>query len=144
MEPIHQAPGSNGRTLSELFRDLSSELGTLVRQESELARAEIRDKAAKLGASLAELGAGTFVAFAGFLVLLQAATYGLSRPLQSHALAALIVGGVTLIVGVVLLLRGRSHLKADELAPTRTIRSLRKDATLASSVAQRDPVGRSA
>jgi len=144
MEPIHVVETGNGRPLGELFRQLSSELGTLMRQESELARAEIRDKASKLGASLAELGAGTFVAFAGLLVLLQSAVYALSGPLESPALAALLVGGVTLLVGVLLLARGRGHLKADELTPTRTLRSLRKDAALAGALGHDDPIGRSA
>jgi hypothetical protein len=139
MEPIRSFEAhNNGRSLGELFRQLSSELGTLMRQESELARAEIRDKATKLGASLAELGAGAVVLFAGFLVLLQSAVYALAGPLDSLALAALLVGGVTLAIGIVLLLRGRSQLKADELAPTRTLRSLRRDAALANEL-RHDP-----
>jgi hypothetical protein len=144
MEPIRPVEPGNGRSLGELFRQLSSELGTLLRQESELARAELRDKVAKLGASLAALGAGAVVLFAGFLVLLQAAVYALSGPLDSPALAALLVGGVNLVAGILLLARGRSHLKADELAPTRTLRSLRRDAALASDLARDPTVGRSA
>jgi len=144
MEPIRSTEPGNGRSLGELFRQLSSELGILMRQESELARAEIRDKASKLGASLAELGAGAFVLFAGFLVLLQAGVYALSGPLDSPALAALLVGGVTLLAGVLLLARGRSQLKADELTPSRTLRSLRKDAALATNLGNDHPVGRSA
>lgn len=144
MEPIRPVEPGNGRSLSELFRQLSSELGTLMRQESELARTEIRDKTAKIGASLAELGAGAFVLFAGFLVLLQAAVYALSGPLDSPALAALLVGGATLAVGALLLARGRSHLNADELTPTRTLRSLRKDASLVTEMAHDRPIGRSA
>jgi hypothetical protein len=142
MEPIRSVePGNgrfepgNGRSLGELFRQLSNELGNLMRQESELARTEIRDKASKLGASLTQLGAGTFVLFAGFLVLLQAAVYALSGPLDSPALAALIVGAITLLAGVALLAIGRSRLRAEELAPTRTLRSLRRDAALASDLA---------
>lgn len=144
MEPFRHEEQGNDRSLGTLFRQLSSELGTLLRQESELARTEIRNKASKLGASVAELGAGAFVAFAGFLILLLSAVYALSGPFDSPALAALTVGGITLVVGALLLARGRSHLNADELAPTRTIESLRKDAALAKDAGNHHPAGRSA
>lgn len=143
MEPLDRDMPGNGRTLGELFRELSRELATLLHQETELARAELRGKAAKLGSALGELGAGALVGFAGFLVLLQAAVYALSDPLDSPALAALLVGGVTLIAGALLLVRGRGQLRAEELAPTRTLESLRRDAALAGDLA-RDPTGRSA
>jgi hypothetical protein len=143
MEPLDRDLPGNGRSLAELFRELSRELGTLLHQETELARAEIRNKASKLGAALGELGAGAFVGFAGFLVLLQAAVYALADALDSPALAALIVGGLTLVVGAILLLRGRSQLRTEELTPTRTIDSLRRDAALAGDLA-RNPTGRSA
>lgn len=143
MQPVRPNEAGNGRSLGELFRQLSSELGTLMRQESELARAEIREKASKLGASMAELGAGVFVAFAGFLILLLSAVHALAGPLESTALAALIVGGVTLLAGALLLARGRNQLKAGELAPSRTLESLRKDAHLASEL-RHEAAGRSA
>jgi hypothetical protein len=134
-EPRYDA--TNGeRSLGELFRQLSRDLGTLLRQESELARVEIRNKAAKLGASAAELGAGGLIAFAGLQFLLLAAVFALADALDSPPLGALIVGVATLLVGALLLARGRSHMKAEELAPTRTIDSLRKDAELARNAGQ--------
>lgn len=124
------------RSIGTLFQELSRELGTLLRQESELAKAEIREKAGQLGSGVGELGAGAFVAFAGFLILLQAAVYALGPIVDSMALAALLVGGAALAIGVLLLVRGRGRLKAEKLVPTRTIESLRQDAELASSAVQ--------
>jgi len=121
------------RSIGTLFRELSRELGTLLRQESELARVEIRQKAGQFGSGVSELGAGALVAFAGFLILLHAGVYALGPLFDSHALAALLVGGVAVAVGVLLLMRGRGRLKAEELVPARTIDSLRQDAELASS-----------
>ena len=51
--------------------------------------------------------------------------------LASTALAALVVGGVTLLAGVGLVLLGRSRLKAEALVPRKTVESLRQDAELA-------------
>jgi len=46
-------------------------------------------------------------------------------------LAPLIVGVIVMIVGYVLLSRGRKQLDAESLAPERTIESLQRDARLA-------------
>lgn len=115
------------RSIATLFRQLSRDLGTLLRQESELARAELREKGAQLGSGVSQLGTGAAVLFAGFLILLMAAVYGLAGLVDSLALSALIVGAVTTAIGLVLLVRGRSQLKTENLTPTRTVESLRQD-----------------
>lgn len=133
VDPRYERNGNGGgeRSLGSLFRDLSQEIGTLLRQEVELARAELRTKAGVLGRSAAELGAGTVVALGGFLILLHAAVYALAPVFDSLAVAALIVGALALIVGGILLARARSQMKAEELVPRQTVESLRKDAELA-------------
>jgi hypothetical protein len=128
-----EGTGANERSLGELFRDLSSELGKLLRQEAELAKAELRDKAGVLGRSAAEMGAGVVVSLAGVLILLHAAVYALEPVFDSPPLAALTVGGAALIVGLLLLGRARSQLKPETLAPRQTADSLRKDAELLTS-----------
>jgi hypothetical protein len=115
------------RSIAALFRQLSRELGTLLRQESELARTEIRERVGQFGSGVTALGAGALVAFAGGLVLLEAAVYALAGPLGSQALAALVVGGAAVLAGVAMLMRGRSRLKTEELVPRRTVESLRQD-----------------
>ena len=81
-----------------------------------------------------ELAAGALVLYAGFLVLLFAAAAGLAMFLPpEHAgwLAPLIIGLIVMIAGAVLLAKGRSNLKAGNLAPERTMQELRRDAELA-------------
>lgn len=127
-EPHPERPNEAGdRSIVTLFRQLSRELGTLLRQEADLARAEVREKAAHFGTGVSQLGAGAGVVFAGFLILLMAAVYGLAGLVDSLALAALIVGAITTAIGLVLLVRGRSQLKSETLTPTRTVESLRQD-----------------
>ena len=55
------------RSIAELFRQLSRDIGTLLRQESELARTEIRQKAGQVATAGAAFGGGGLVGFAGFL-----------------------------------------------------------------------------
>jgi hypothetical protein len=81
-----------------------------------------------------ELAAGALVLYAGFLVLLAAATMGLAQVLPEEMapwLAPLIIGVVVAAAGVVLLMIGRNKIKARSLAPERTLHSLRRDADLA-------------
>jgi hypothetical protein len=124
------AVSKDDRSFGQLLTDLSNDTTTLVRSEIELAKAEVSDKVTQVGLAIAALAAGGLVLFAGFLVLLDAAVYGLSKVLEPYgwpALAALIVAVATMVVGVIILMIGKSSLKAENLAPRRTAESLRRD-----------------
>jgi uncharacterized membrane protein YqjE len=120
--------GSEGdrRSIAALFGDLLSESTTLIRQEIDLAKAEASQKVGQVGRGAAMLGAGGAVAFAGFLYLLLSASVALENWVEPW-LAPLIVGAVTLIVGLILLGVGRSRMSADSLQPRRTLRTLEED-----------------
>jgi hypothetical protein len=123
-----------GRSLIGLFSDLWRETSTLVREEAELAKAEITEKVSQVETGIASLAVGGAVLFAGLLVLLQAAIGALDVVLSTETapwLSPLIVGAVVVIIGFVLLARGRNKLKKDAMRPSRTARSLRRDTELA-------------
>ena len=129
----HMNPNQN-RTLMSLFTDLFRETSTLVQKEAELAKAEISEKVSEVGKGAAEIAVGGAIVFAGFIVLLFAAVGALQLMIASeHAiwLAPLIVGAVVMIVGYIVLSRGRKQLQAENLAPERTMESLQRNATLA-------------
>lgn len=116
------------RSLGELFGDLARETGTLVRQEVELAKTEMGEKAARVGREVGILAAGGLVAYAGFLVLLFALVAGLVRAADMDWwLAALIVGIVVAGVGYLLVQRGLSAVRRTSLAPTQTVETLKDD-----------------
>jgi hypothetical protein len=118
------------RSLGTLFSDLTRESTTLVQQEVALARAEMSEKVSQVGNGLASLIIGGFVLFAGILKLLDAAIYGIGElfpPDLGPWLAALIVGAIVAIIGIVMLQKGRSNIKPQHLAPQRTAESLRRD-----------------
>ncbi len=120
------------RPLGSLLGDLMSDLAELVSKEIQLAKAELAEKASQAASGAVSLAIGGLVAFAGLLVLLDAAVYGVAALLGDAPLwaSALIVGVVVLGVGMALLLRGRSNLKAESLTPRRTVESLRQDAEM--------------
>jgi xanthine/uracil permease len=117
-----------------LFSNLWREMSTLVHDEVALAKAEMSEKASQVGSGVAAMAAGGAVLFAGFIVLLFAAVAALALVLpeeQAAWLSPLIVGAVVMIVGFIVLAGGRRELKARNLAPERTIESVRRDARLA-------------
>ena len=122
------------RSLLSLFSDLWRETTTLVHEEAELAKAELSEKVSQVTTGAGEIAAGGAILFAGFIVLLFAAVGALQLMLDTeHAiwLAPLIVGLVVMIIGYIALARGKKQMKAESLAPQRTLESLKRDARLA-------------
>jgi hypothetical protein len=117
--------------VSELFGQLAQSTQQLVRQEATLAKAELRQAATDTGMAVAKIAAGTLVLYAGMLVLLFAAVAGLHEADLSWWASALIVGGVTLLVGLILLLRARTQLGSVSFVPRQTVATLKEDAAWA-------------
>jgi len=118
------------RPLGELFSDLVQDTGTLVRQEVQLAKAELTQSAAQAGKAVGFIAAGGLVAYAGLLAIIAAVIIWLWRNGMADWTAALVVGVVVVLIGVMLLMRGRAMLQAENLAPQRTVESLKADTTM--------------
>ena len=115
------------RSLGDLFSDLSRETTTLVRQEVQLAKAELTQSATEAARGIGMLVAGGAVAYAGLLFLLLAIVFGLIEAGWDAWLSALVVGVVVVAIGVILVLRARESLKPANLAPRRTVETLKED-----------------
>ena len=115
------------RPLTELFTDLIQETGTLVRQEVQLAKAEVTQSAAQAGRAVGMIVVAGLLAYAGLLAVLAAIILWLWHSGLADWTAALVVGVVVILIGVVMLLRARAQLQASNLAPQRTVESLRAD-----------------
>lgn len=116
------------RSIGELFGQLTQDMTLLVRQEVQLARTEMAEKLSRLTTNLISVGAGGFVAYLGGLALMAALILAV-RDLANISLAwsALIVGGITAIIGYVMLQRGLKELKRVELAPRRSVENIKDD-----------------
>jgi hypothetical protein len=119
------------RPISSLFTDLIGELALLVRKEGQLARTEIAEKLAGVLAGLAMVLTGAVLLIPALVILLQAAIAGLVENGASPAVAALIVGGAALILGLVLALFGWSRIKPASLVPNKTLGQLERDTAVA-------------
>lgn len=118
------------RSVRSLFSELGNEISTLFRQEVALMKAETGEKINQAKSGAISMAAGAGIAFMAGIILLMAAVYGLSE-LMHPGWAALIVGGVTLIAGLIMLNSGRRNLKTGNMMPHRTAESLKRDANVA-------------
>jgi hypothetical protein len=124
------------RSLGELLGELGRESGALVRQEIALARAELSEKVQVVGKDLGYLAMGGLVAYAGFLALLAAIIIGLASIGLSWWLSALIVGVVVAGIGYMLVQKGLTALRNEDLGPRHTVASLQEDAQWAKEQVQ--------
>jgi putative Mn2+ efflux pump MntP len=122
------------RSLGQLLKELTSETTTLLKQEVDLAKTEMSEKASRVGTNLGSLAVGGGVAFLGALALLAAAIYGLTSILDQFMslgvavwLAPLIIGLILAAVGYSLVKKALETLKRESLAPQKTTESLQEN-----------------
>lgn len=118
---------TDDRSLGDLFADLSRETTTLVRQEINLAKTEMTQKATRAGKDAGFLVAGGAVVYAGVLAILAAIILALGQAGVPWWLSALIVGVVVAGIGYVLIRRGLDNLKHEDMAPRQTIDTIKGD-----------------
>lgn len=121
-----------------LLRRLIGDVSLLLSQEVALLKAETKQSIGELKAATVGIAMGGAVAFLGLIFLLLAAVYGLSNVVDPW-LAALIVGGVVTLIGVIMLATGRRKLEPASLAPTRTAASITKDTEMIKGVPHHEP-----
>lgn len=110
----------------QLVRHLIDDLALLFRKELALAGSEVSQSLDDTKKGVSGLISGVVVLNSGYLFLLAAITLGLGQIMELW-LAALIVGGVVTIVGLILVTAGKKKLEPSSLKPTRTVDSIQKD-----------------
>jgi uncharacterized membrane protein YqjE len=132
-----QANGTlSDESTGDLVRRLSEDVSTLVRQEVELAKAELSEKGRKAGRGAGMFGgAGLFGVFA-FAALTTALIAGLSEEMDTWV-AALIVAVAYAGVGAVLALTGKQQVEeAGPPQPEQTVETIKEDVQWAKSQAK--------
>ena len=117
------------RSLPQLVGDLTHDLSTLVRKESELIRVELKENLQQMARGGAKLAVGAVLLLAAAMVLLQTLVLALSK-VMDPVWASLLVGVVVAVVGFVLLRGGAKSAQPSNLRPDRAANQLKKDAQL--------------
>lgn len=125
----------NDHSLISLFRELRDETTTLVRQEVALAKAEMSEKASKMGRNAAFIAVGGLVLYAGLifaliglkdLLMVGLVNAGISFGTAAW-LSSILLGLIVGITGWALVVKGKKAMSAEGLAPEKTIETLRED-----------------
>jgi hypothetical protein len=127
-QDARQSTGPQERSLGELFSDLTRDMSTLIRQETQLATTEMTQKATRVGKSSGVLVGGALIAYAGFFALLWAIVYGLNALGLPIWASFLIVAVVALAIGAITAWRGYDTLKKTDLVPRQTVETIKEDA----------------
>jgi hypothetical protein len=114
-------------SIGELIGNISDDLSQLFRQEVDLAKAELKQEAAKAGKAAGLLGGAGFAGYLAVVLLSFAAVFGLANVMDA-GWAALIIAVVWGIIGAVLYFNGRTKLKTVDPTPRRTVDTLKEDA----------------
>lgn len=122
-------------SLTDLLKELRDEGTALFRQEVQLAKQELSEKAGRVGRNVGYLVAGSMVAYAGVVVILLALSallyMGLVAADLSHMtagwLAPLIVGAVVALIGFGMVKKAQHTLSEETAVPERTRDSLLED-----------------
>lgn len=118
--------GSDDRSIGQIVADIAKDLGTLVRQEIELAKTEITVEAKKAGKGVGMLG-GAGVAGNLFLVFVSLALMWLLDRVMPLDLAALLVALIWAAVAAFLAMSGRKHLQSVDPKLEATTQTIKED-----------------
>jgi MFS family permease len=114
------------RPIGELVQQVAQQTSTLVRQELELARAELTRTGKQAGATAGMFGAAGLVALFACGALVAAAILGLATAVAGW-LAALIVAAALGVVAGILALSGRGSARRIHPVPEETVSTLQED-----------------
>jgi hypothetical protein len=128
MTPENNHNGLREQPMGELFKQLSDDLSTLVRQELKLAQAEMTEKGKKAGIGIGMFGAAGIVGLLALGALTTCLIAALSTGMEVW-IAALIVTVVYGAIAGVLALNGRDRVtEATPPVPEQTIETVKEDA----------------
>ena len=122
----HSQQPIDDRSLGQVVSDLSSDLSTLMKQEVQLAKVELKEEVSKVGKGAGMVGGAGFAGWFVLLFLSLALTFLLDNWLPVEA-AALITAGIWAVVAAVLAVIGRKELREANPQLPQTQQSLKED-----------------
>ncbi|WP_299741053.1 phage holin family protein [uncultured Roseobacter sp.] len=119
---------NTNKSAGGLLTDVMANVSGLVRNEVDLARAEISENATKAAVAVGLIAGSAIIALVSLNVLAAALVAALTEAGLDAGWSALIVGAALGIIAFVLINKGVNDLKLSSLAPTRTVKNVQRDA----------------
>jgi len=118
-------PDVEGTSVGQLLGEVSKDFSTLMRQELELAKAELTTEAKKAGQGAGMFGAAGFAGYMVLIFLSLALMWGLSNVMDT-GWAGLIVAAIWGVIGAVAFVMGRKKFQQFHPKPERTVETLQQ------------------
>jgi hypothetical protein len=122
--------------IPRLFGDAVEQLGKLVQNEVQLARAELAQKVTQASIGAAYVVGAAILCIPVLVVLLIALALGLIQAGLSPVLAHLAAAACGAVVSAILAMVGMSYLKPENLKPKVTMRQVERDVETAKEMAR--------
>ncbi|MBW1600521.1 phage holin family protein [Streptomyces sp. JJ66] len=124
----HDKHGHSGEaSVGDLLSKVTEDVQRLVRQEVELAKAEVREEAGKAGKAAGMFGGAAFAGYMVLLFLSMTLMFVLWGAMDLRW-AALILTGVWALIAAGLFALGRSKMRQVSPKPEQTVETLKEDA----------------
>jgi uncharacterized membrane protein YqjE len=121
------AAASGDPSIGDLLSAISADVSQLVRDEIELAKAELKQESTKAGKAVGMLGGAGYAGHLALLLGSLTVVFALAN-VMDIAWAALIVTSVWAVAAAVLYTTGRKRLRTVKLKPEQTMETLKEDA----------------
>lgn len=119
---------NTNKSAGDLLSDALSNISSMVRNEVGLARAEVSENVSRAGVAIGLIAGAIVIALVALNVLAAALVAALTEAGLDAGWSALIVGVVLAVIAFVLIGKGVNDLKLSSLAPTRTVKNVKRDA----------------
>ena len=120
-------PAQSDLSVAELMKQLSDQTATLVRQELDLARAELTEKGKKAGLGAGMFGGASVFGLYALGALVACAILALALAVQGWVAALIVAVVLGLIAGVLALMGTRNVKQGVPPTPERAIESVKED-----------------
>ena len=125
--PIADTPSSaGGDNVVDLLKQLAGQGSHLAEQQLALIKAEIRESTTEMKTAVGSMAGAAVVGLSGLGVTLMGIAYLLGSAIDNTPLATLVVGLVTLAIAYFLYSSGANKMRATNLSPDRTQRTLQR------------------
>ncbi len=118
-------PDVEGTSVGQLMGEVAKDLSTLMRQELELAKVEVKAEAKKAGAGAGLFGAAGFAGYMVALFLSLALMWALASAIPT-GWAGLIVAVLWGVIGAVAFVMGKKKIESVNPKPERTVETLQQ------------------
>lgn len=119
----------NRKSTIDMLGEALNHVSAMVRKEVDLARAEVSENLNKAAVAVGLIVGAVIIALTALNVLSAALVAALTEAGVEAGWSALIVGAVLGIIAFVMVGKGVNDLKLSSLAPSRTAKNVKRDAT---------------